>query len=157
MAGAEQDKAKQIKHETFEEHIQQIQYDAKTFDGDAFREKFLAENAVKEHNNVVIALMKTEEVEYIVEEILAQREDVYIEDRGVYYYIEGDKQIEIDFDKVEEDLGRSYTVYDFLVNLSTTVGRAMTVGNKFVITTQLTGIEVDIDEIGEGEKKESGN
>lgn len=156
MAGAEREKPEQIKHETFEEHIKQIQYDAETFDGDAFRDKFLSENTIKEHNNVVIALMKTEEIEYIVEEILAKREDVYIEDRGVYYYIEGDQQIEIDFDKVEEDLGRSYTVYDFLVNLSTTVGRAMTVGNKFVITTQLTGIEVDVDELGELKKKERG-
>jgi MmoB/DmpM family len=150
---AEQDKAEQIKHETFAEHIAQIQYDADTFDGDAFREKFLSENTLKEHNNVVIAMMKTEEIEYIVEEILAKREDVYIEDRGVYYYVEGDKQIEIDFDKVEEGLGRSYTVYDFLVNLSTTVGRAMTLGNRFVITTKLAGIEIDVDAVG---KEESG-
>src|SRR5262249_45426685 len=120
MAAAEQEKAEQIKHETFDEHINQIQYDAQTFDGKAFQEKFLAENALKEHDSVVIALMKTEEIEYIVEEILAKREAVYIEDRGVYYYIEGDKQIEIDFDDVAEGLGRSYTVYDFLVNLSTT-------------------------------------
>src|SRR5215510_14213852 len=148
MAAGEKDKAEQIKHETFEEHIKQIQYDAQTFDGKAFQEKFLAEGALKEHNNVVIAMMKTEEIEYIVEEILAQREGVYIEDRGVYYYVEGDKEIEIDFDKVEEGLGRSYTVYDFLVNLSTTVGRAMTLGNKFIITTKLAGIEVDVDEVG---------
>jgi methane monooxygenase regulatory protein B len=153
MAGAEREKPEQIKHETFEEHIKQIQYDAETFDGNAFRDKFLSENAIKEHSNVVIALMKAEEIEYIVEEILAKRDGVYIEDRGVYYYIEGDKQIEIDFDEVEEDLGRSYTVYDFLVNLSTTVGRAMTVGNKFIITTELTGIEVDVDEMGEVRKK----
>jgi len=153
MAGAEQDKAAPIKHETFEEHIKQIQYDADTFDGQAFQKKFLSENTLKEHNSVVIALMKTEEIEYLVEEILAEREGVYIEDRGVYYYIEGDGQIAIDFDEVEEGLGRSYTVYDFLVNLSTTVGRAMTVGNKFVITTKLAGIEVDVDEVG---KEESG-
>jgi methane monooxygenase regulatory protein B len=150
---AERDKAEQIKHETFEEHIAQIQHDADTFDGEAFREKFLSENTLKEHNNVVIALMKTEEIVYIVEEILAKRESVYIEDRGVYYYIEGDQQIEIDFDQVEEGLGRSYTVYDFLVNLSTTVGRAMTLGNRFVITTKLAGIEVDVDAVG---KEESG-
>jgi len=144
---AEQDKAAQIKHETFEEHITQIQHDAHTFDGEAFREKFLSETTLKEHNNVVIALMKTEEIDYIVEEILAKRERVYIEDRGVYYYIEGDQEIEIDFDQVEEGLGRSYTVYDFLVNLSTTVGRAMTLGNRFVITTKLAGIEVDMDAV----------
>ena len=71
---AEQDKAAQIKHETFEEHITQIQHDARTFDGEAFREKFLSETTLKEHNNVVIALMKTEEIDYIVEEILAKRE-----------------------------------------------------------------------------------
>jgi methane monooxygenase regulatory protein B len=143
-----QDKSEKIKHETFDEHITQIQYDADSFDGNAFREKFLSESTLKEHNNVVIALMKTEEIEYIVEEVLAKRQGVYIEDRGVYYYIEGDQQIEIDFDKVEEELGRSYTVYDFLVNLSTTVGRAMTLGNRFVITTKLAGIEVDVDAVG---------
>src|SRR5215510_1248504 len=123
MAAAEQDKVEQIKHETFEEHIKQIQYDADTFDGKAFQEKFLAEGTLKEHNSVVIAMMKTEEIEY-------------------------------NFDKVEEGLGRSYTVYDFLVNLSTTVGRAMTLGNKFIITTKLAGIEVDVDEVGkEGSDK----
>jgi methane monooxygenase regulatory protein B len=151
MAAADQNKPEQIKHETFEEHLKQIQYDEHTFDSKAFQEKFLAENTLKEHNNVVIALMKTEEIEYIVEEILAQREGVYIEDRGVYYYIEGDQQIEIDFDEVEQQLGHSYTVYDFLVNLSTTVGRAMTLGNCFVITTKLAGIEIDVDEVGKEE------
>jgi methane monooxygenase regulatory protein B len=35
-------------------------------------------------------------------------------------------------------------VFDFLVSVSTAVGRTMTVGNKFILTTSLLGLEEEV-------------
>ena len=51
---------------------------------------------------------------------------------------------EVDCDEVEPLIGHPYNVFDFLVSVSTTIGRAMTVGNKFILTTSLLGLEEDV-------------
>ena len=35
-------------------------------------------------------------------------------------------------------------MFDFLVSVSTAIGRTMTVGNKFVLTTSLLGLEEEV-------------
>jgi len=130
---------------SFEDHIKEISYDEKTFDSKAFQEKFMSQDKLRTTNTVTMALMKTDEIETIVEIYLADKEGIYVEDRGPFYYVACDGEVVLDFDEIEEDLGRSYNVFDFLVNLSTTVGRAFTDGNKFVLTTRLIGIEEDPD------------
>lgn len=134
-----------VENVSHEDHIKEIQYDEDTFDAQAFQDKFLSQDKIRSTNSVAMALMKTEEIEFIVEEFLASKENIYIEDRASFYYVDADTEVVLDFDEIEEALGRPYSVYDFLVNLSTTVGRAMTVGNKFILTTRLVGIEMDVD------------
>lgn len=134
-----------VENVSHEDHIKEIQYDEDTFDAQAFQDKFLSQDKIRSTNSVAMALMKTEEIEFIVEEFLAGKENIYIEDRASFYYVDADTEVVLDFDEIEEALGRPYSVYDFLVNLSTTVGRAMTVGNKFILTTRLVGIEMDVD------------
>ena len=140
------DGIEEVEHVSHEDHINEIQYDADTFDAQAFQDKFLSQDKLRSTNSVAMALMKTEEIEFIVEEFLADKEGIYVEDRSAFYYVDADTEVVLDFDEIEEALGRSYNVYDFLVNLSTTVGRGMTVGNKFVLTTRLVGIEMEVDE-----------
>ena len=132
---------------SFEDHIKEISYDEESFDPKAFQEKFMSQDKLRTTNSVAMALMKTDEIDTIVECYLADKEGIYVEDRGPYYYVDCDGEVVLDFDEIEEDLGRSYNVFDFLVNLSTTVGRALTVDNKFILTTRRVGIEDDDVEI----------
>ena len=90
-------------------------------------------------------MMKTEEIDVIIDEMIkpmrANNPTIAIEDRGGYWWIKATGKIVIDCDEAAEILGKRYTVYDLLVNMSTTIGRAMTVGNQFIITTELVGLE----------------
>jgi len=122
-------------------------------DGQDFIDEFLSEenSALPTSEAVVLALMKTEEIGAIVEEmIIPQKEDnptIAIEDRGGYWWIKANGKIVIDCDEATELLGKKYTVYDLLVNVSTTVGRAMTLGNQFIITNELLGLETKVESV----------
>jgi len=106
------------------------------------REKMLNSGAVRETRSVVLALMKADEIEIAVEwlrEAYADNPTLKIEDAGVYYRIDCEEGFTFDLDEIQEMVGHSYTVYDFLVNVSTTIGRAYVAGNTFTITTELVG------------------
>ena len=113
----------------------------------ALRQKMWSDDTVKETRRVVVVLMKCDEVETVVEWL----EDRYgdddgfeVSDRGPFYRIDCLEGLEVDLDEIEPLIGHSYNVFDFLVNVSTTVGRAMTVGNRFVLTTALLGLEEEV-------------
>lgn len=118
-----------------------------SLDGQAFVDEFLAaENCIVHSSDaVVLAMMKTEEITAIVEEMikpmLEDNSSIAVEDRGGYWWIKATGKIVIDCDEASDLLGKKYTVYDLLVNVSTTIGRAMTVGNNFIITSELVGLE----------------
>lgn len=117
---------------------------AQDIDGVSLRDKLLAGEAVKETRRVVVALMRSEEIEAVVdwlEERYADDPGFRVEDHGTYFRIDAEEEFEIDCDEIEPIIGHSYNVYDLLVNVSTTIGRAMTIGNKFVMTTKLMGLE----------------
>lgn len=115
--------------------------------GQAFVDDFLSvENSVIHSSDaVVLAMMKTEEITAIIEEMikpmLEDNPTIAIEDRGGYWWIKATGKIVIDCDEASDLLGKKYSVYDLLVNVSTTIGRAMTVGNNFIITSELVGLE----------------
>ncbi len=116
-------------------------------EGQSFIDEFLSkENSVIHSSDaVVLAMMKTEEIDVIIDEMIkpmrVDNPTIAIEDRGGYWWIKATGKIVIDCDEAAEILGKRYTVYDLLVNISTTIGRAMTVGNQFIITTELVGLE----------------
>ncbi len=43
--------------------------------------------------------------------------------------------------KPRDLLGKTFSVYDLLVNVSSTIGRAYTLGSKFTITSELMGLD----------------
>lgn len=119
--------------------------------GEEFIKTFLSEstNMITELDEVVLILMKTEEIGIIVDVIINGSEKkrnptITIEDKVAYWWIKAQGKIEIDLDFASGILGRSYSVYDFLVNVSSTMGRAYTKGNKFIITEELMGIEIPL-------------
>lgn len=125
--------------------------------GQEFIDEFLSEKNmdVKESHEVVLVLMKSEEIDLIVEELIMGDQKnvnstVTVEDRSAFWWIKAEHSIEINLDVAAELLGKSYNVCDFLVNVSSTVGRAFTLGNTFTITTELIGIETDLKDVPEG-------
>ncbi|MFS8039543.1 MmoB/DmpM family protein [Xanthobacter sp. AM11] len=116
--------------------------------GQAFIDEFLDEKnmTVKESRDIVLVLMKSEEMEVVVDDIILGEQkksnpSIVVEDHASYYWIKADGQIVIDVDIVADIMGRSYNVYDFLVNVSSTVGRAFITGNVFTLTTELVGLD----------------
>ncbi|OBB16516.1 MmoB/DmpM family protein [Mycolicibacterium elephantis] len=116
-------------------------------DVERLRADMYGENGVVESRRVVLALTKADEIEATVEWLAERYEDdpsFTIEDCGTFYRIDCLEGFEIDADEIGELLGRSFSVYDLLVNVSTTIGRAYVNGNVFAITTDLIGWETEV-------------
>jgi len=116
--------------------------------GKAFAEQFFAEEnqIVHESDTVVLVLKKSDEINTFIDEILLTdykkvNPTVNVEDRAGYWWIKANGKIEVDCDEISELLGRTFSVYDFLVDVSSTIGRAYTLGNKFTITSELMGLD----------------
>jgi len=122
--------------------------------GAAFAAEFFAEKnqVVHESNTVVLVLMKSDEIDAIVEEIIlgpgkTENPSITVEDRTGFWWIKADGQIQVDTDAAAAMLGKTYSVYDFLVNVSSTIGRAYTHGNTFTITSELMGLDRKLTDI----------
>ncbi|QNJ96531.1 MmoB/DmpM family protein (plasmid) [Mycolicibacterium fluoranthenivorans] len=123
---------------------------AKEFNPQALQDRMYGEGAeapVVESRRVVLCLMKSTEIELVMEELMEEYADddsFIIEDAGTFYRLENDEGFEIDLDIMEPLIGHRYDVFDFMVNVTTTIGRAYNDGNKFVMTTKLMGLEEDL-------------
>ena len=122
--------------------------------GAAFAAEFFAEKnqVVHESNTVVLVLMKSDEIDAIVEEIILgpgkkENPSITVEDRTGFWWIKADGQIQVDTDAAAAMLGKTYSVYDFLVNVSSTIGRAYTHCNTFTITSELMGLDRKLTDI----------
>ncbi len=114
---------------------------------EALRAKMWNDDGVVETRRVVLVLIRCEEIELVVEwleEQYGSDPEFVIEDRGPYYRIDCAEGLEVDLDEIEPIIGHAYNVFDFLVSVSTAVGRTMTVGNKFILTTSLLGLEEEV-------------
>ena len=116
-------------------------------DAEQARANLFSDTAVVESRRVVLTLTKADEIEATIEWLAEQYADdpsFQIEDSGPYYRIDCLEGFEIDADEIAELLGRPFSVYDLLVNVSTTIGRAYVNGNVFAITTDLIGWEREV-------------
>jgi methane monooxygenase regulatory protein B len=125
-----------------------------SLEGQAFIDEFLSERNMKirESNEVVLVLMKSDEIDLIVEEIILGDQkkinpSITLEDRVAFWWIKAENKIVVDLDLASNLLGKEYNVFDFLVNVSSTVGRAFTFGNIFTITSELVGIESKLENV----------
>ncbi|MDT5097225.1 MAG: butane monooxygenase regulatory protein [Mycobacterium sp.] len=116
-------------------------------DAQQSRANLFSENGVVESRRVVLTLTKADEIEATVEwlaERYADEPSFTIQDSGTYYRIDCLEGFEIDAEEIAELLGRPFSVYDLLVNVSTTIGRAYVNGEIFAITTDLIGWEREV-------------
>jgi methane monooxygenase regulatory protein B len=116
--------------------------------GKDFADEFFAEEnqVVHESDTVVLVLKKSDEINTYIDEVLLTdykkvNPTVTVEDRSGYWWIKANGKIEVDCDELSDLLGRTFSVYDFLVDVSSTIGRAYTLGNKFTITSELMGLD----------------
>ena len=70
-----------------------------------------------------------------------------MQDRAGYWWCKADGKIEVDCDEASELLGKDYSVYDLLVDVSSTVGRAYTFGTIFTITSELMGLDRKLQDV----------
>ena len=122
--------------------------------GKAFADEYFAEEnqVVHESNDVVLVLKKSDEINIIVEELLLgdNKDDnptLVVEDRAGYWWLKATGKIEIDCDEAAEILGKDYNVYDLLVDVSSTIGRAFTLGETFTITSELMGLDTKLEDL----------
>ena len=122
--------------------------------GKAFADEYFAEEnqVVHESNDIVLVLKKSDEINIIVEELLLGEEKdknptLVVEDRAGYWWLKATGKIEIDCEVAAEILGKDYNVYDLLVDVSSTIGRAYTLGETFTITSELMGLETKLENL----------
>ncbi|MDO9161353.1 MAG: MmoB/DmpM family protein [Methylococcaceae bacterium] len=122
--------------------------------GKAFADEYFAEEnqVVHESHEVVLVLKKSDEMNSVVEEILlgdrkADNPTLVVEDRAGYWWLKATGKIEVDCTEVSELLGKNFSVYDFLVDVSSTIGRAYTLGETFTITSELMGLDVKLKDL----------
>ena len=122
--------------------------------GKAFADEYFAEEnqVVHESNEVVLVLKKSDEINTVVQEILlcdrkADNPTLIVEDRAGYWWLKATGKIEVDCNEVSELLGKHYSVYDLLVDVSSTIGRAYTLGETFTITSELMGLDVKLKDL----------
>ena len=122
--------------------------------GKAFADEYFSEEnqVVHESNEVVLVLKKSDEINIIVDEILlgdrkADNPTLVVEDRAGYWWLKATGKIEVDCEEASEILGRNFSVYDFLVDVSSTIGRAFTLGEKFTITSELMGLDRQLEDL----------
>ncbi|MDP3008530.1 MAG: MmoB/DmpM family protein [Methylococcales bacterium] len=122
--------------------------------GKAFADEYFAEEnqVVHESDTVVLVLKKSDELNTVVEEILLgshkeQNPTLIVEDRAGFWWLKANGKIEIDCREVSELLGKSYSVYDLLVDVSSTIGRAYTLDETFTITSELMGLDVKLQDV----------
>jgi methane monooxygenase regulatory protein B len=128
-------------------HLAAVDRRVAKVDAEQVRANLFSDGTVVETRRVVLALTKADEIEATVEwlaERYAEEPSFRIEDCGTFYRIDCLEGFEIDADEISELLGRPFSVYDLLVNVSTTIGRAYVNGNVFAITTDLLGWEREV-------------
>ncbi|MBE0471345.1 MAG: MmoB/DmpM family protein [Methyloprofundus sp.] len=122
--------------------------------GKAFADEYFAEEnqVVHESNDVVLVLKKSDEINIIVDELLlgenkAENSTLVVEDRAGYWWLKATGKIQVDCAEAAEILGKDYNVYDFLVDVSSTIGRAFTLGETFTITSELMGLDTKLENL----------
>lgn len=87
---------------------------------------------------VAMVLMKSEEADATIDVLTVDHPDVKIVDQGPYWYLEHPTEIRVDMARVSEEMGGTdITIGQWLVVMSTFVGRAETDDDSFRVTSEM--------------------
>lgn len=94
-----------------------------------------------ETRNVVVVLMKSPEADATLAVVRAAYADARIEDHGTYWQISRPDELVIDMERVGEELGEPIGLSEWLVVMSTFVGRVETDPGYFRVTSRMVELE----------------
>ena len=90
---------------------------------------------------VAIVLMKSDEADATIDMLERERPDVEVTDKGTYWHIAADDEIVVPMDKVVQELGRPIELSQWLVVMSTFVGRAAPGPDFSRVTSKMVDLE----------------
>ena len=94
--------------------------------------------SLNETHAISAKLMAGEEAEAIANVACADNEGVTVEDHGSYLTLNGDGNIELRIDSIEEELGRPYDVPTLLVVLASYTGQVDVQDDRIYIREALS-------------------
>lgn len=96
---------------------------------------------VEATDQVVLILMKSDEGDATIEVLQSDHPHLEITDRGPYWRIRTNGEIVIDINRVSEELGEDIDLSDWLVIMSTFVGRVETGPDFFRVTSEMSDLD----------------
>jgi hypothetical protein len=90
---------------------------------------------------VALILMKSDEADATIDALERERPDVEVTDHGTYWQIAADGEIVVSMDKVGQELGRPIELSQWLVIMSSFVGRAAPGPDFFRVTSKMVELE----------------
>jgi len=90
---------------------------------------------------VAIILMKSDEADATIDVLERERPDVEVSDRGTYWHIAADDEIVVSMEKVGQELGQPIALSQWLVIMSSFVGRAAPGEDFFRVTSKMVELE----------------
>lgn len=95
------------------------------------------------NEQVAIVLMKSEEADATIDVLEADSPGVEIVDHGTYWMLRGEGEITVPMSRVSEELGRPIQLSQWLVVMSSFVGRAAPGPDYFCVTTKMLDLAAD--------------
>lgn len=86
---------------------------------------------------VALVLMKSEEADATIDVLEVDHPDVKIVDNGPYWYMEHPTEIYVDMARVSEEMGKELTLSQWLVVMTSFVGRAAPDEGYFRVTSEM--------------------
>lgn len=93
--------------------------------------------ATPRDGRVALVLMKSEEADATIDVLEVDHPDVKVVDQGTYWYLEHPNEIYVDMARVAEEMGKELTLSQWLVVMTTFVGRAAPEENCFRVTSDM--------------------
>ena len=90
---------------------------------------------------VAIVLMKSEEADATIDALEHDRPEVEVSDHGTYWHIAAPNEIVVPMERVSQELGRPIELSQWLVVMSSFVGRAAPGADFFRVTSKMVDLE----------------
>jgi hypothetical protein len=90
---------------------------------------------------VALILMKSDEADATIDMLEREQPGVEVTDKGTYWHIADDDEIVVPMEKVSQELGRPIELSQWLVIMSSFVGRAAPGPDFFRVTSKMVELE----------------
>lgn len=100
-------------------------------------------SAMSTGRKVALVLQKSEEADATIDVLEADFRDVVIADHGTYWMIESNDEIYVDMERVGQELGRHIVLSQWLVIMTSFVGRAAPGVDNFRVTSKMLELDPD--------------